>query len=77
MWRWISLVLLLGCGGTEWQAAMDASRAVCTAKEWEIVHREGTTMEQDKRDLATVRDICDGIYAGLEALYAEMVSDGP
>lgn len=67
------LVLLLttNCGGTfqdYLQAAITSNRAACTAAEWEIVNRAGTTKADDAAELAKVRDGCNRVYKALHEL---------
>lgn len=65
------VLLLAGCGGTAadyLQAAIDSTRASCTAMEWQIVAREGSTKEQDEAALAEIRDYCNRAYRALDEL---------
>lgn len=65
---WIGL-LLLGCGASaQVRAAYAAEVAHCMEMERAIVHREGTTLEQDQEDMAAERVRCD---AALEAIEHE------
>jgi hypothetical protein len=47
-------------------AAYGATVEVCDAKERAIIARAGSTEEQDVRDMAHVREICDKIFEAFD-----------
>ena len=56
----------LGCGASAaTREAYAAEVARCVAGERAIVDREGTTLEEDQRDLAIERDRCDAALAAI------------
>lgn len=78
---WVMMGLLAGCGP---DARSDAHTALdviavtvdpsyrlaveqCDALEWAIVRRESSEAD-DLRDLASVRETCNGVFAGFDAL---------
>jgi hypothetical protein len=64
----IAALLFAGCGGasadTETAYAAEATR--CIAHERAIVDRQGTTLEQDRADLAAERARCDSALHAIE-----------
>lgn len=62
----ITWVLFIGgCGGS--YVPMYASvSAACLAQERSIVDRQGTTEEQDRTDLASIRNVCDDLLLRIE-----------
>ncbi len=75
-------LLLSGCGwfseGDAARTALEAARIACTAREWQIVPREGATAADDERDINLIRKICDGFYALMEELAdAQMAENNP
>lgn len=75
-------IMLSGCGASERQSAHSALNLVtdvadpsyelavrtCDEAEWVIVRREGSSQAEDLSAMATVREICDGVFAGFEGL---------
>lgn len=69
----VLVVMLSSCGGTSadyLQSAIDATRAACTAREWEIV-AESTSETQGTTELDKARDMCDRVYRALQELTEE------
>lgn len=65
----IGLALVLAaCGGVSaaTRASYSAEVARCIAAERAIIERQGTTYEQDQRDLAVERARCDAALNAIE-----------
>lgn len=64
----IMCVLFLACGGlsSEQRIAYSAEVARCIQNERAIIDRQGTTLEEDERDLAVERARCDDALASIE-----------
>lgn len=58
-------LFLCSCGGSAQVGAYGAVSAACIAQERVIVERESTE-EEDERDLAVTRAVCDAILRRIE-----------
>ena len=62
----IFFVALTGCGASaELRARYATEVARCTANERAIVDRQGTSFEEDQRDLLLERNRCDAALAAI------------
>lgn len=72
---WFLILTSSGCGSS-YVPMYSAVAGACIAQERAIVERPDSSEEEDRRDLASIRRVCDDLLSRIEAEAARSQAEG-